>query len=347
MQIDKKPLVSIVMPAYNASRFISRAIDSVLTQTYSDIELVIVDDASTDNTCDIIHGYKDNRIKIIEMPYNSGSAYMPRYTAYKESSGQYVLGLDADDYLESTYVEQLLARLLKHRAEICCSWNILVDEDEKLLGNQSCIPKPDFDFDKQMTGREAFFLTVPGWKIGMAGCLATREAWKYGYSRTSKLLEHGIHDDEIVSRYMLLYAKTVVISKQRYYYRMNKSSVTHVFNDKIFDYIRAEIDFMYFIEVDYGNKSEEYQAVVIESYRTFLYIRQEVINTISSVDIKDALMYLDQLKMWHARLDWKTLKEHMSYIKNLKESNYYVAMIYRMLRKGKIKLLLRWAITVK
>ena len=89
-------LVSIIMPAYNCSRFIREAIDSVLAQTYTAWELLIVDDCSTDDTAAIIASYQDERIHYFRNEQNSGAA-LSRNKALREAKGKYIAFLDADD----------------------------------------------------------------------------------------------------------------------------------------------------------------------------------------------------------------------------------------------------------
>lgn len=91
-------LVSIITPAYNAEKFIAETIESVLKQTYSNWEMIIVDDRSRDRTIEIIKEYqkKDRRIKLIKLEKNSGSA-IARNTAMDQSKGKYLAFLDSDD----------------------------------------------------------------------------------------------------------------------------------------------------------------------------------------------------------------------------------------------------------
>ena len=100
MQINtkKRPIVSIIMAAYNAEKYIVEAIESVLFQTYSNWELIITDDFSNDETSKIIDEYKkkDNRIKSIRLDKNSGQA-IARNKAIEKSLGKYLAILDADD----------------------------------------------------------------------------------------------------------------------------------------------------------------------------------------------------------------------------------------------------------
>lgn len=89
-------MVSVVMPAYNAEKYIGRAIDSVLRQTYADLELIIIEDCSTDGTLRIIEGYDDKRIRLFRNDANMGIAYSTN-VGLRESRGEYIALLDDDD----------------------------------------------------------------------------------------------------------------------------------------------------------------------------------------------------------------------------------------------------------
>lgn len=91
-------LVSVIMPNYNSGKYISQAIESVLNQTYENVELIIVDDCSTDNSIEIIKSFqnKDNRIKLFKNEKNSGAA-VSRNRAIKEANGVWIAFLDSDD----------------------------------------------------------------------------------------------------------------------------------------------------------------------------------------------------------------------------------------------------------
>ena len=104
----KKPLVSIMMPAYNVGKYIGRAIESVLAQTYENWELIIVDDCSPDNTYEIATSYKDPRIRILRHEQNMGVGHS-RNDALSASTGQWVAVLDADD----EWLPKRLERLIK------------------------------------------------------------------------------------------------------------------------------------------------------------------------------------------------------------------------------------------
>lgn len=89
--------VSIIIPIYNSEKNLSECINSVLNQTYKNLEIIIVDDKSTDRSIDIVKKIKDKRIKLIELKENSGAA-IARNKGIELSTGNYICFLDSDDY---------------------------------------------------------------------------------------------------------------------------------------------------------------------------------------------------------------------------------------------------------
>lgn len=106
-------LVSVIMPSYNASKYIEVAIKSVLSQTYKKWELIIVDDCSTDNTLDIINSIRDYRIRIYKNEQNSGAA-ISRNKALREAKGRWIAFLDSDDIWVSEKIEKQLTYMKKN-----------------------------------------------------------------------------------------------------------------------------------------------------------------------------------------------------------------------------------------
>lgn len=96
MPVNSKPLVSVVIPAYNAENVITRAIDSVLSQSYDNFEIIVVDDDSTDETVNQIKSYSEERIVCIKNQVNKGAS-ATRNVGIEEAAGKYIAFLDADD----------------------------------------------------------------------------------------------------------------------------------------------------------------------------------------------------------------------------------------------------------
>lgn len=93
------------MPVFNGGKFIRESIESVLSQTFTDFELIIVDDGSTDNTIDIIRSFEDKRIRLLLNESNRGIGYT-RNKALENSKGKYVAVLDSDDIAYPTRLEK-------------------------------------------------------------------------------------------------------------------------------------------------------------------------------------------------------------------------------------------------
>lgn len=111
-KIENKPLVSVIMPAYNRKDIIKMAIDSVLNQTYENFELIIIDDCSTDGTRDLLKNINDSRIKLIFHDTNKGSSGA-RNSGLKEAKGEYITYLDSDNEWDSRYIETVVGAFLE------------------------------------------------------------------------------------------------------------------------------------------------------------------------------------------------------------------------------------------
>ncbi len=110
-ECQNKKLVSVVMPAFNAARYVAEAIESVLSQSYGNLELLVIDDASTDNTAEVISPYLlDTRVKLIRLENNGGVANA-RNCAIEEASGDYIAFLDADDIWLGQKIEKQIQAL--------------------------------------------------------------------------------------------------------------------------------------------------------------------------------------------------------------------------------------------
>ncbi|WP_449355095.1 glycosyltransferase [Virgibacillus natechei] len=117
--IEEGSIVSVIIPAYNAEKGIGTAIESMLSQTWQSLELLVVDDHSTDNTVDVIKAYmkKDSRVKLVTTPVNSGP-YVARNIALKEATGEFVTINDADDWSHAEKIETQVKHLIDNRQAI-------------------------------------------------------------------------------------------------------------------------------------------------------------------------------------------------------------------------------------
>ena len=131
METDKKEsvLISVVLPTYNRARCLSRSINSVLNQTFSNLELIIVDDGSTDNTRELVESFSDPRIRYIYQE-NAG-ACAARNHGINEAFGTYIAFQDSDDEWRKDKLEIQLNALIKNRADIVFSAFLRKTEGEE------------------------------------------------------------------------------------------------------------------------------------------------------------------------------------------------------------------------
>lgn len=124
----ESPRVSICIPCHNAARYVSEAIDSVLNQTWTNLEIVVVDDQSDDGSREILAGIRDERLTVLHRTYGNASA--ARNEAFRNSSGDYVKFFDADDLLSPGLVESQVTRLRKRKASVAtCEWGRFYGDD--------------------------------------------------------------------------------------------------------------------------------------------------------------------------------------------------------------------------
>lgn len=150
--------VSIMMPAYNAERYIKTSIESALAQTFTNWELVIVDDGSTDGTNDIAASFGDARIRIVRQPNQGESA--ARNTALDAVRGQYLAFLDADDLYLPAHLELVMARFRAQPAlaGVFTDGIHITDEGKQLkpLSSRRREPKTGRVFDEVVFGSDFF-----------------------------------------------------------------------------------------------------------------------------------------------------------------------------------------------
>lgn len=123
MKSARKPRVSVVTPAYNAQALIGRTIQSVIAQTFSDWEMIVVDDCSTDNTSGVVERWaeKDKRIQLKKLEQNFGGPAGPRNVGVQMARGEYVAFLDSDDIWHPQKLEIQLGILDSGTADFVCS----------------------------------------------------------------------------------------------------------------------------------------------------------------------------------------------------------------------------------
>ncbi len=119
---DNLPVVSVILPVYNTSRFLSKCLDTIISQTYKNLDIICVNDGSTDNSLEILEDYKrlDTRISVVNLEKNGG-LFNARLKGYQEAKGEYLVFIDSDDFIAVDYIRNLLFNILESQADIVCT----------------------------------------------------------------------------------------------------------------------------------------------------------------------------------------------------------------------------------
>ena len=132
-----EPALTVVIPAYNCADYIEETLNSVLKQTFADFEVIVVDDASTDNSLQLLHqlALADSRLRILSLATNSGQAVC-RNRAVTEARGRYIAFLDADDVWLPQKLERQLEFLAARKLPFCfCGYGTIDERSDTIIGD--------------------------------------------------------------------------------------------------------------------------------------------------------------------------------------------------------------------
>lgn len=215
------PLVSIIVPVYNIEKYISKCIESVLSQTFKDWELILVDDGSTDNSGKICDEYalKDNRIKAIHKENEGVTATRDR--GVKEAQGEFLFFIDGDDYITDNALELFTNKQKENDADLVRGDFVLCDED----GANIRTNRPVYDFNDK-------YEWLSNCIINEGGYLCNSLIRQCIYIKNSTISNKiTISEDLLIS--FKLFEDIKIVSKlnsQTYFYRQHSYSACHSYN---------------------------------------------------------------------------------------------------------------------
>lgn len=227
------PKVSVIVTAYNIEQYITKCIQSIVKQTFSDIEIIVIDDGSTDKTLDkaINEQKKDSRIKLISTK-NSG-VVEARKIGLNESKGEYVLFIDGDDWIEYNAIDKLYEKAISKDYDIVCYKYILEYENNLFIKEAESIS----DFE----GQDIIKLFLLG-KIKPS--VWSKFIKRSFIEKNNMLFKNKLaYGEDIVFTFNLIIEnpKIGILNEHLYYYYQRQSAVTKSISDKIFDIEKSVI----------------------------------------------------------------------------------------------------------
>lgn len=238
-------LVSVIVPVYNVEKYLDRCIDSIVNQTYSDLEIILIDDGSPDNCpqkCDE-WALRDSRIHVVHQ--QNGGLGNARNTGIENSTGEYICFFDSDDYIDHTLVEKAVNAAQENKADFVCFGMHNVNARGDIVTSK--IPSPTKNVYRD---EEVIRDFLPGF-IGTDPISGNRfnismSVWSKLYS-VKRIRENGwkfVSEREIISEdyysnlmYMKNVRSVVILREALYYYCENNTSITHIYRPDRFEKI--------------------------------------------------------------------------------------------------------------
>lgn len=297
-------LISVIVPIYNVEKYLKKCIDSILNQSYKNLEIILVDDGSKDSSLSICKSYSDTRIKIFHK--DNGGLSSARNAGLKMVTGKYICFIDSDDFISTDYIKKLYESIINSQSDLAvCKFNI-VDEDNKVIKEY-----PDFrgkkilDIKKsllKMIDENTFFVQNVWNKLYKSSII---------FNNSIEFEEGRLYEDLGFTPIYLTYCKKISITNYcGYSYLKRASSIVGSEN-----FSAREFDRIYMAEICYNTVVSSIPSLK-STYYSFL-IHQNIAVYNLSLRIKDSngdiellkkikkMIRLHLLSVWFSRISLK------------------------------------------
>ena len=232
--------ISVILPVYNSEKYIGKAIESVLGQTFTDFELIIVNDGSTDETAEIIGSFDDERIRIINQTNQGPGA--ARNNALRTVSSDYVMFLDSDDWYHPQALEIAYREAVKFNTDITFFQMINYNDGEIYENDWFDLKTFDESFENRAFSPEETPGSIFDLSVGVC-----QKIYNADFLRRidAKFPEGIFFEDMPFFYYVYLKAERIsIIKKHLYFRRKHDESITHVVDEKFLDTVPAGQELM-------------------------------------------------------------------------------------------------------
>lgn len=274
-----KPIFSIIVPVYNVEKYIHKCINSLIKQTFKNIEIILVDDGSPDNCPKICDEYSriDNRIKVIHK--NNGGLSDARNFGIRSATGEYILFLDSDDFLEGNACEALLPYTEGN-------FDLILGNAKEIRNNTvTYLNHTQLENSKSyLTGSEILKHELEHGTMHMAACM---NIYKREFILENKLyFKYGIfHEDEEWTPRVFLAARKAIITDICFYnYIIRENSITRK-KDKTKNAIDL-INSIFELSIIYDSLNDKYLKKLLNNYLVMLYLNAFYVGRLYRKDFK-------------------------------------------------------------
>ena len=312
-------LISVIVPVYNVKKYLKKCVDSIINQQYTNLEIILVDDGSTDGSSMLCDNLKkeDERIKVFHK--QNGGLSSARNYGFSKSSGKYILFIDSDDYIHEKMIYKLYSALIANCADLAiCNYDF-VDTNGKIVKQNKNVIKNEI-FDKEIAYKKIsekydfYYITV--WN----------KLYKRGILSNDTFPKGKIHEDEFVIHLILNKCNRIVsINDCLYFYVQRNNSIMHGNWDikKLDAYFALMNRYYFFIEKGY----KDYALYALKSACGILCAILDRVDYIENKkDIDQAVYTVIKYLKFNPRIIKLIIKLYLTKIKNIKK---YISLYTR------------------
>lgn len=280
-------MISVIVPVYKVEKYLDICIKSILTQTYSNFELILVNDGSPDNCPKICNDYatKDDRITVLHK--QNGGLSDARNEGVKIAKGSFVTFIDSDDYVAKDYLETMITMQKRYDVDIVVTGieTFLEDENPKITNNNK---------EYVYTGEEALENMLYQNNLDSSACamlLPIEIAKKYPFPFRK------YHEDEYTTyKYYAAVEKVAVTTKTLYFYLQRKGSIMHTFGQANIDELNAADNYVYFCKKFYPDLISAAESKKFSDYCQVLLSNKDI-DKINHKEYMRICNYINEVKI--------------------------------------------------
>lgn len=342
--MNKRPLLSVIIPCYKVEKFLDRCMESVVNQTYADLEIILIDDGSPDSTGRMCDRWAERDIRIKVIHKENGGLGFARNSGLEVATGEYVAFIDSDDYIDIAMYEKLMSKIVERDSDIVYCGHV------KQLHNGETIEVRDFPEERVF--EKALFLELSQGFFRPTAInpeMLTMSVWHAIYHRSvittlfHSEREVGSEDIHFQLEAMLNARRVMFIPDALYVYCYNGESLSHEFNLAKYDRYKSLNEIINATYARYGIESPGEYCVFIMA---FAMIRRIALSKMKRKDkkkyaekiVKDQFWTADHLDSTSLRgakkIFYKVLKLRSVAVMMLL-ADIYCLMKYTLAKKGR------------
>lgn len=318
--MEQNDLISVIVPVYNVEEYLSKCLDSIIASTYQELEIICINDASTDGSWEILQQYaeKDQRIVLINCPENGGVA-AARNKGLDNAKGAYIAFVDSDDYVDPVFFEKLYKRIVSDRSDVAACGFYRLEEngkrtEETIETNASVLTEKEW---WELYCHKHTVISNCFWnKLYKADCFE------------GKRFTYGIIYEDTELQHKLLSGKTLsVLPDNLYYYLIRAGSITSKkkFSKKCFIRVNSLI-----VRAQYFSERDWTLAKVKALHDAIKYLYHSIYD--SEMDLSETKRigydYRQRIRTTMSFRDWTTIEQKGQCFLIL-----YMPGVYNLLRK--------------